>query len=784
MRKALLISLVWIVGTMTMLAGPVSEQRAREVAKGFMLSHMNSLTRSERIEPERAITGVVDTEDAGVYVFNSESGFVIVSGDDSTVPVLGYSNEGPYVAENVPTDLKAMLKAYDYAVKNVTRASNVSVHDAVYPLIRSKWNQGNPFNQQCPLDEEKGELSVTGCAATAMAQVLNYHQYPAGYDWNNMKAIYTGKEDDTDKSAQAVAELMADCGEALFMEYSAEASNAYNFMITEALRINFNYDFSLDYIERSCFSAKAWDEIIYNELNMGRPVIYTGQSVSGGNQGGHAFVIDGYDGNGYYHVNWGWGGFSDGYYLISILNPNVQGTGGNAGSSGYSFSQAAIIGVKPAVTSVEATTRLIQGSCFIQEDKGTYKRSSKSDNFSAIVLNAVLYNAVYPAEKRNYDVEFALYKDGVKIKQLDGGSFSFDYGFDHVSEVYSDPLSLGSDLSDGTYQVHFLCRESGKKDMIWALGSIDRFVELVIDGLTMTTRTYNAFYDQEYKFTVNSVKVSDNNRLGKQMVITANVTSNNQEADAPLYLWGDTDSTAPGVYKLITAAGCNMVKGETGDIVFTFTPQRTGTFNFILSGSSGGDEGVDYGTALYSFEVEVSERSMADVSLDISFSVDGSVKQKNGIGKVNSLTLKGKAKIKNTGTETYDDHITLYLAESASLTENFYVCNGTSAPVVIPVNQTEEVPFHFDVLNSGHYYAVLVMAVEKGEMKYISLKDGKLDASSIFLISGTDGIDAIVAEGADADVYNLQGVYLGKASELDRLPRGLYIINGKKQIVK
>ena len=779
MRRLFFLSFFWCIAILQTFAAPVSVEDAREIAKDFFLRQMKSGTRMAGVEPTRVLTGVVDEEDAGVFVFNSDDGFVIVSADDRTSPIFGYSTNGIYDAANVPPSLKVLLIMYDESVRSFTRSGSVTKHAAVSPLIRTRWNQLHPYNMFCPEIEKGDSRCATGCAATAMAQIMCYHQYPVSYEWSKMKNSYTGEEDGTDESAAAVAQLMADCGSALFMDYDSESS-AYNFMFSEAFRNGFGYNPSVEYVDRQNYSTQSWDALLYHEISNHRPVMYSAQSVSDGHWSGHSFVIDGYDGDGYYHVNWGWGGFSDGYYLISVLNPIVQGTGGNAGTSGYSFGQAAIINIEPTDTPIDKTTRLVLNSCTLKDGKDTYKRSSTSDNFPQLTFNVDVMNLVLPSEDRSYDVEFALYKGNEKVKVLDSGSFKFNYGLDRSSDLLTDPVSLGKDLADGTYQVRFLCKEKGTKDMVWAMCSIDKYVELKIDGLTMTVKECgNIDYPMENQFEVNSLKVSENSRQGKQMVITANVTNLNNYSNPEIYLWGNTDQDNPSLYKLITAAGTYLDAEETGDVVLTFTPQRTGTFKFILTGY-GGDEAGNHGTAYSTFEVEVGERSTAAVVMAVEYEVEGAVKQSNGSSKMPGQMMKGVMKVTNNGTETYDYHLDLYIQHNKQMKGTYTYYNVQSTPVVIPVNKTVEVPFRFDALDIG-YYRLRLFAVENGNQILI----GESNAESVFVVSNTTDIDAVMTEDhSEADVYSLNGVYLGKASDLNNLPKGLYIINNKKIINK
>ena len=234
---------------------------------------------------------------------------------------------------------------------------------AIAPLIKTKWDQGEPFYNQCPVSN--GRQCYTGCVATAMAQVMYYHKYPeAGigsisftstrinqtlsldftkekFDWSNMLDYYA-PGNYTEAQANAVAYLMKACGYSVKMGYGTESSGASGVSIGAAMVQYFNYDVNCHSEYRMRYSFTEWNDMMYNNLKEVGPVIINGQAPG---EGGHSFVCDGYDNAGYYHINWGWGGMSDGYFALEALNPGAQGIGGFAG--GFNFFQNAIFGIQP-----------------------------------------------------------------------------------------------------------------------------------------------------------------------------------------------------------------------------------------------------------------------------------------------------------------------------------------------------------------------------------------------------------------------------------------------------
>lgn len=295
-----------------------------------------------------------------VYNFtDARKGFVLYSDDK----IIGYCPEGDFDVNTAPPALVAMLASIPETVADADNGQ----WSPVAPLQNGKgyvmWNQDSPFNDMCP-EYEMGKRSPSGCVATAMAQMMYYHQWPVKgqgshtyspavlygntltadfenteYGWDRMVPYYTTSADE--ESRRAVAELMLHCGVAVDMVYYTQ-SGATDYDVPPALVDYFGYDRSLAYRKREHYTSYEWLRIIHDELLAGRPVLAYGKS----SMGGHAFVFDGMDADGFIHVNWGWGGMSNGYFNTSVLTPPVQGIGGADG--GFNYSQRIITGIRPA----------------------------------------------------------------------------------------------------------------------------------------------------------------------------------------------------------------------------------------------------------------------------------------------------------------------------------------------------------------------------------------------------------------------------------------------------
>ena len=774
MKKSLLTMFVFLFSMILAVAAPVDEQKARQLASDFLSNMSPHGTRSANVELTRAVTGIADDNDAAIYVFNSDNSFVIISADDRTPAVLGYSDNGAYDMKKAPDGLKAMLGWLQASVRNYsTTRGEVLIHDAIKPLMTTKWNQHSPYNLLCPYDEVNDAPSVTGCVATAMAQIMKYHEYPSAYNWSLMKDEYdSGDESD---AAQEVAKVMKDAGASVYMQYSASGSFAKSICVSEALRNTFGYYLSTEYVSRAYYSAQEWDELIYANLKNKMPVLYSGQAIdldnsSGslkGVEAGHSFVVDGYDGKGLYHVNWGWGGLSDGFFLLSLLDPDNQGAGGTSGSEGYTISVAAVVGIMPAENPV--TVHRLQSSSFSIDGQTTLSRSSTSEDFPMFKIKALYGNFIPGSEDGKYDVGLVLCKGNELLSLLDSkSSTDFPKGTGYLIDLES---KIGKGLSNGTYQIRAVCRESGKEDWYLCQLATSCYIDATINDLSMTLVVHGSENDGVAKFTANSKEISSNPCERRPITFKLNLTDLNKESNSPIYLWGNED---PEKTVLLAGIGSNLDPGETGDVVIHYTPQRSGDFTFYISGSD-----KDYTESLVAtFEVNVAARTPYDLVVDVALEVEGADSEH----KVPGTALEGVVKIKNNSSEAYQDPVRIWLYKDDPSTGKFVSVTRLVRSAEIPVGETAEVPFEFYDLKTNVEYALLVEMFENTDWKFVNLDGGLISKSIVYMLVDATGIHSIQSDAPDAEVYNLNGVFMGKASDLKSLPKGLYIINKKKVI--
>ena len=382
MNKFFILTSSFLVLCISMWAGPVSKEQAQQKAIVFLNEQQAGSQHGQRAPIQLSSLSVAKTGSSAYYVFNvgEKDGFVIVSGDDQTESILGYAEEGRFNIDEAPENMLAWLKEYEKQIvwvqeNGVVRKSTPrrAAKAAISPMIKSKWNQRRPYNLYC-YNETGQWYAVTGCVATAMAQIMYYHQWPkqtkvgipafnidyqteetsytytweaqpaTTFAWSSMQDTYSINEDleltDATTQDKAVAKLMRYCGQSVKMQYGENASGASSNSATTAFVKYFGYDEDLHLVKRDNYKDD-WDELIYSELADGRPVMYGGATESGG---GHSFIVDGYK-DGMFSINWGWSGNHDGYFLLTALDPDDDGQTG-ASSGGYNYRQDAIIGIQ------------------------------------------------------------------------------------------------------------------------------------------------------------------------------------------------------------------------------------------------------------------------------------------------------------------------------------------------------------------------------------------------------------------------------------------------------
>lgn len=483
----------------------------KQISQNAALSAARKYSRTGQVAPAKNLRSD-KTNNAPYYAFNLEQGYVIVSGDDEMTELVGYAENGFFDAENVPPQMQLWLDGYAEYVAAVqsgkAKARKILLSDSpsvvVEPLVTTKWNQDAPFNNFAPEytdDNNNTQRCATGCAATAMAQIMKFHNWPEQgvghysyehqsfgtissnfsehiYDWTNMIDRYNNGEY-SNVQADAVALLMKDCGVSLNMNYGP-VSGASIYSYTPAFKNYFRY--SSRTVNRSGCETAEFTKIITDELQEGRPIIYCGT----GEDGGHAFVVDGYDTNYFLHVNWGWGGYSDGYFDMNYMDPAGLGIGG--GSGAFKWNQGIVL-ARPLKDGVEPY-EFIQQLCFVlyNDVKGGIfceqeMPANKGDDVTILLRNTANLSGESFFGSLNvgvFDDSGALVTMGneERIENNNGELLEFQSG-----RLYSVDLQMTlntAGIADGNYIVRAMSKANG--DVWRKFASTDCLNMTVADG--------------------------------------------------------------------------------------------------------------------------------------------------------------------------------------------------------------------------------------------------------------------------------------------------------------
>ncbi len=361
MKKFIYLFLTFfIVGSL--FANPITQKQAEEVAQNYYQYKADGIKTNVTV---KSVTANVHKGLTTFYIVRfEEGGFVIVSANDAVKPVLGYSvtNEAPENITNSEVEwwLENYSKQIEYIVDNDLDNSETIIEwnnirnnvftksdKTVNPLLTTNWSQDGGYNNYCPAG------TPSGCVATAMAQIMKYHDYPeTGVNWHQYTHPSYGVQTSDfvtgnynwasmgTSGGDAVAWLIYHCGVSVDMDYAPAGSGAQSSDAAIALANYFKYDQGINFVSKDGYTNAAWITLLKDELDASRPVYYSGS----GPAYGHAFVFDGYDASDNFHVNWGWGGYLNGNFAVGALNP---------GGDTFNENNAAIIGIQPAASGEE-----------------------------------------------------------------------------------------------------------------------------------------------------------------------------------------------------------------------------------------------------------------------------------------------------------------------------------------------------------------------------------------------------------------------------------------------
>ena len=773
--KKFFVILTLFVAT-TVLAGPVSKEQARQLAADFVKTRpaaAASKAAGNVTQQADALSLVTLSQNrqeamaAPFYIFNigERQGFVIISGDDRTAPVLGYSDEGCIDPERMPENLRYWLDDYAQQLKTLaqmddTQAQNclrapsraaVKTRNSIAPLITTKWDQATPYWNECPQfmnsdDEADGyELAYTGCVATAMSQIMYFHKQPAQtlaeipaytftygdgnynyvtvnmnalpvttLDWAHMRETYTGAEDEV--YTDAVATLMLYAGCSVKMQYGRNSSGAYTDDIPKGFRY-FGYGSKIAF--RNDYTQQAWEDLVYSELAAGRPMIYNGTAGSGG---GHSFICDGFEYGEYFHINWGWGGMGNGFFQLSILNPSASGIGGSSSSEGYNMKQNIIYNIIPGTATPEggseegddALTVTNINVIGVSSEWPYWDRERASDGFSVYKRKTFSINySDHVGTQKKYDVGLALYDGTTYTMLLNRGSYSTAltsavgsfWTFEGSTESKNAKKILAG--VTGSYRIVPMYQLEGTSEWKPMLESDRYYLDADIKSTTMSFTTHP----------INNLKATKFEFDGKKKVgskLQVNVTLENDSPDrffGNLYLWfGGQQLDEYGGYT--TTIQAEVPANSSKVVTFNLTPANAGTQNVHVTYDDQDSKPIP-GSASVAIEAADEEAEM-DLSVDIEALDASATTDEHLHGTIYDSSVRFRATITNHSEVEYNKYV---LAPLFIVKRNDDGSIGGGSMVTykqqtvsIPAGGSATYYFDFDNLAYGSTYSMNIYA--------------------------------------------------------------------------
>lgn len=715
-------------------------------------------------EPQLVMT-VGEAETPALYLFNnSEKGYMIVAADDVAAPVIGYSDNGCLDPANLPENLRGwleqckeqILRASAEGLGAYSRAAGTD-HEPIGPLMTTTWNQDAPYNEFCP--KIGSAKTVTGCVATAMAEVMKYHNWPdraadnasLSYQWHDGTSVVTLSEDfsnyafewdkmlddyrytsPTKENAEAVARLMQACGYSVNMHYGTSASGAYGATVGNALVKYFKYDAGLHNEPRELHSSAEWDAMIYGSLRDCGPVLYWGSgNVS------HCFVCDGYRGNGYYHFNWGWGGLSDGYFLLDVLNPGSTGIGG--GTGGFNNAQGVLVGIKPAA----------EGSS--QQRRYTfYATEGITETFvsgSLLSMFGTFVNFSPYMVKGNFKFRIFTEKDGKEeyLMSLDASIPSPQMEFYPPTYETMIECSIPASLPDGVYHVYPAFGFDGEEHVFTPTPGYPDYVIFTREG-----GVNKAELHETSSLEVENLSSNGDIYFGKRFRVTGTAKFVGGVGDTERYV---------GV-RLLDSNG--NICGYSTELNLKFSD--TGNdFDFVSAWFSQTGSGIAPGQ--YTLALQIGFETIAtcpvtitDATADGEYEVTGvTVENASGVDPTNInivATVKGISGL-------VDENMTFII--SRGITQD----SSTDVPVFVTEGRTGTVNYTASLRIPMTGYTYSVTCGKRANGKWV----GKT-AKAYFYVADQSGITDVEADSdVPAEYFNLQGMPV----DGDNLAPGVYI---------
>lgn len=769
-------------------ADRIDAEEAYAIANNFFYSE----TGRQKAPAGDAPLRLAETSE-GYYAFTrgSDNGYVIVAADDRAAnSILGYACEGTLDPDNMPDAMRWWLGEYErqlsYAETSTrTNRNRISAELPVYapiaPLITSRWDQTEPYNLQCPiyngttLPSYSGMQCLTGCVATAWAQIMYYHKWPvqgsgshsykwtfngedlgtlsadfsqSTYNWDAMTDTYNSSS--SEESRNAVAQLMADVGIASNMSYSPLASGAVSTYSLQGLVEHFGYDKGATILYRDYYGLEAWQDSVYASLAAGYPVYYGGENSSAG----HAFVCDGYY-NGYFHINWGWSGISNGYFLLTALDPAMQGSGGS--DAGYNYRQDAATFVRKAEAGSSPRLMIL---CLDNFDIDTYNATRNS----TVTFSGRFYNKGIAT----FDITL-----GLKVVDSEGNVTYLEapYYTAQLPSMYGintfDMTLTDFPTAEGTYKVYPACRDNSTG--IWyeiptPIQSTQRYLIATVEGTNSIVFSYPSAATLQLEATAT---VDTPLYTGKTFKADVTITNSGDEYYNDIYV-ATVQAGSLNIETLSNAVLVNIINGGSADVSFKLTaPETAGDYELYVIG-------FDYTFLSDPLPITVTETPSGTTALSLASPITMDYE-----GAVIADDLRFSAQVACT-SGYYIDKLYAYIFPEEGGTS----LTSFTTDLYIGAGDTQQVSFSGNFINAevGKTYFLALYYQDSSSLKQIKSGDTGISNTMTFTIGMASGINDTKGndEVQEIEVYNLMGIRVlhqqAVAPDLSALAPGIYIV--------
>ena len=771
----------------TLKAEPIGRQAATYTAQSYMLAKGKIIEASPipsqgGVNRRKASTS--EESQPYYYVFNAgnDGGYVIVSGDDRVEPILGYVDHGTFDPDNIPENMRSWLQLYadqiKYIIDNDIQADSPllkkrnkvrGTKHSVPELLTTRWNQGQPYDILCPnyytdKDNDEHRYPATGCTATAMAQVLAFYKYPEKtkaiipahsntytlqngtqktvsvkaiprntvIDWDNMRDTYSWNgEANATAQDSAVANLMLMCGQSVKMGWGP--SSGANFDADVFIKY-FGYDNSAHREHRSDYSIDDWFDMIYEDIAEGYPVCFAGFSSGGG----HAFVLDGFDGDNLFHVNWGWGGGSNGWFLVGILNPgDNSGIGASSSSDGYSMGQYALLHLRlPDSNSADTYLFIKDVTISSTNIKSTFEnRTGATGSFHTAI-----------------------------VKMEDDGSLSVvgaQQGISGMSSGSSQTKTfyLKNRLTEGTYRLSPASKAT--RNTVWRpkYNMMNHYIEAVVDADGNLTLTPVDIYNGN-EISIDTIVFPGTRIAGTEQEVKVTFRNNGNEYFKEVHFFAS--QTQDKIYTEHRAPVA-VRKGETVEVSYFFTPNETGTYNLWFCTSNNGSGEVGRGTMEIITDAQAEKASLTVNSYTITNAVSGVVYGKQ---------LIGRAAIKNNKKVDFHGKVRLQIWNQPNSSGSAWSGTTKTYDVDILAGKVAPIDFEFNNLSENNkYYISASYATQSGELGSGGVFDlGGWEMKAGVALWKNDGTPTGKAYGTTiTTASSISGVYADCSKKINRM---------------